>query len=167
MKNTPAVKCSTGYSLCLNLDTDDTGKPILLPELVIVLLQSEGRRKAIITVKSCPFISRQNRNGSAMPFISRQNRSSSAMPFISHQNIHFVNPIQNWLVTYFMSGVRPIELTVQFVLSEQAHTYKLYNQFCMAELFTHFAKKGFSLTGNWCIMNPKVKITGDHLIILY
>lgn len=38
IKNTPAVKCSTGYSLCLNLDTDDTGKPILLPELVIALL---------------------------------------------------------------------------------------------------------------------------------
>ena len=38
MKNTPAVKCSTGYSLCLNLDTDDTGKPILLPELVLSLL---------------------------------------------------------------------------------------------------------------------------------
>lgn len=66
-----------------------------------------------------------------------------------------------------MSGVRPIELIIQFVLSEQAHTYKFYNQFCMAELFAHFAKKGFSLAGNWCIMSPKVKITGDHLIILY
>lgn len=35
LEESPAVKCSTGYSLCLNLDTDDTGKPILLPELVI------------------------------------------------------------------------------------------------------------------------------------
>ena len=57
-------------------------------------------------------------------------------PFISHQNIHFADPIVNWLVTYFMSGVRPIELIVQFALSEQAHTYKLYNQFCMAELLS-------------------------------
>lgn len=34
-----------------------------------------------------------------------------------------------------MSGVRPIELPVQFILSEQAPMYKLHNQFCMAELF--------------------------------
>lgn len=34
-----------------------------------------------------------------------------------------------------MSGVRPIELIMQFVLSEQAPTYKLHNQFCMAKLF--------------------------------
>lgn len=60
---------------------------------------------------------------------------ASAMPFISHQFLCFLVCLINWLVTYFMSGVRPIELIVRFVLCEQAHTYKPYNQFCMAELF--------------------------------
>ena len=49
-----------------------------------------------------------------------------------------IDNIMNWLVTYFMSGVRPIELSIQFALSEQAPTYKLYTQFCMAELLQKF-----------------------------
>ena len=36
--------------------------------------------------------------------------------------------------TYFMSGVRPIEMIVYAALSEQAPTVILYNHFCMAEL---------------------------------
>ncbi len=47
---------------------------------------------------------------------------------------NFINDIQSLLATYFMTGVRPIELIVQIVLSEQTPAYNLHNQFCMAEL---------------------------------
>jgi len=39
-----------------------------------------------------------------------------------------------------MMGVRLIELIVQIVLSEQAPTYNLHNQFCMAELLPNCRK---------------------------
>ncbi len=55
-----------------------------------------------------------------------------------------IDNIMNWLVTYFMSGVRPIEPGVQFALSEQAPTYKLYTRFCMAELLQKFPETDFT-----------------------
>ena len=77
----------------------------------------------------------------------------------------------NWLVTYFMSGVRPIELSIQFALSEQAPTYKLYTQFCMAELlqiklsnllpllpYVHIIRK--------CLLIPYIKIIPQLWIVI-
>ena len=60
--------------------------------------------------------------------------NSSAMPFISCRNIHFCQQLIWLSATYFMSGVRPIEMIAQVALSEQAPTGNLYNHFCMAEL---------------------------------
>ena len=37
-----------------------------------------------------------------------------------------------------MSGVRPIEMIVQTVLSEQAPTVILYNHFCMADCYKFY-----------------------------
>ena len=43
--------------------------------------------------------------------------------------------------TYFMSGVRPIEIIMHFALCEQAPTDNMHNYFCMAELLQKFCRK--------------------------
>lgn len=53
-----------------------------------------------------------------------------------------------------MTGVCPIELIVQIALSEQAPTYNLYNQFCMAELLLKINIQPAKHTADICI--PKL-----------
>ena len=66
--------------------------------------------------------------------------NSSAMPFIISQNIYCYQKIYSLAGKLFMSGIRPIETIVQYVLSEQAPTCILHNCFCMAELLPNYNK---------------------------
>ncbi len=45
------------------------------------------------------------------------------------------------LAAYFMSGVRPMEIIVQFALREQTLMFKLHNYFRMAELLQNKYEK--------------------------
>ena len=63
-------------------------------------------------------------------------RNSSALPI--HKLPYYTNRLQYIFspATYFMSGVRPIEMNIQAVLCEQAPTFILHIHFCTAELLS-------------------------------
>jgi len=65
------------------------------------------------------------------------------MPFIICQNIHCKQIIYGLAGKLFMSGVRPIEIIIQYALSEQAPTSILHNHFCMAELLQILLQDNF------------------------
>ncbi len=56
---------------------------------------------------------------------------------------------------YFMSGVRPMEIIVQFALREQTLMFKLHNYFRMAELLRitdNYKKKQFTFQTSYVIL---------------
>jgi len=83
--------------------------------------------------------------GSISVFMLSQICNSSAMPFIICQNIHCKQIIYGLAGKLFMSGVRPIEIIIQYALSEQALTSILHNHFCMAELLPQICFKNKNL----------------------